>query len=261
MSLIKRDIRTSKRSILIKFGTFFTIFIAYVLLVIHYRYNYEIINANTLIFEIFKGCKYVESSTGLSISGFKFPVIWLFINSFIIYAVGNYFYKDIKINGKYVLIRVKKMQYIYIAKIIWSIVMIIAYYVILLLVSAMLGYLFRTDIYKYIDPNYLKIDTIDLIKNIFVLYTLTSISLVVIFITLTLKIKPEYAFLINIVLCASSIFVENKFFIGQHSLLIRHTPFDLVHNFTMYDSIIYNLIITTCVIAIGSALASKKEIF
>ncbi len=261
MSLIKRDIRTSKRSISIKFGTFFTIFIAYVLLVIYHRYNYEIVNTNSLIFEIFKGCTYIESSTGLSTSGFKFPIIWLFINSFIIYAVGNYFYEDIKINGKYVLIRVKKMQYIYIAKIIWSIVMIIAYYVILLLISAMLGYLFRTDIYKYIDPNYLKIDTIDLIKNIFVLYTLTSISLVVIFTTLTLKIKPVYAFLINIVLCASSIFVESKFFIGQHSILIRHTPFDLVHNFTMYDSIIYNLIITTCVIAIGSALASKKEVF
>ncbi len=261
MSLIKRDIRTSKKSILIKFGTFFTIFIAYALLVIRHRHNYEIINTNSLIFEIFKGCKYIESSTELSTSGFKLPVIWLFINSFIIYAVGNYFYEDIKINGKYVLIRVKKMQYIYLSKIIWSIIIIILYYSFLLLISAVLGYLFRTDIYKYIDPNYLKIDTLDLIKNIFVLYTLTSISLVVIFITLTLKIKPVYAFLIDIVLCTSSIFVESELFIGQHSLLIRHTPFDLVHNFTMYDSIIYNLIITTGVIAIGSVLAAKKEVF
>lgn len=261
VSLIRRDIKTSKTSILIKFGIFITIFIAYALLII-YRFNdYQIINSRSIILEIFKGYEYIEISGGLLDEFFKFPAVWLFINSFIIYALGDYFYRDIKINGKYVLIRVKKMKLIYISKIIWSIFLIILYYAILLLISGLLGYLFKNNLCEYVDPNYFKISTMELIINVFILYTLTSIALVIIFITLTLKIKPIYAFLIDIVLCVSSLFVKNKFFIGQHNLLIRHVPFDLVENLTIYDSIIYNFIVIICFSIIGSIIASKKEVF
>ena len=261
MHLIRRDIKMSKRSILIKFGIFLTIFITYVLLLI-YRFNdYQIINSRSVILEVFKGLEYLEISGGLLDKFFQFPTIWLFINGFIIYAIGDYFYQDIKINGKYILIRVKKMQHIYISKIVWSIFLVTLYYGVILFISGLLGYLFQNNTYEYIDPNYLKISTMSLIVNVFILYTLTSISLVVIFITLTLKIKPVYAFLIDIVPCILSLYVENKFFIGQHNLLIRHIPFDLAHNLTVYDSVIYNLIVTTFLIIIGSIAASKKEIF
>lgn len=261
ISLVRRDIKTSKKSILIKLGIFFTIFTSYILLNIYRLHDYQIINSKSIILEVFKGCKYVEVSKGIIDNFFDFPTVWLFINSFIIYTLGDYFYKDIKTNGKYVLIRVKKMQLIYISKIIWSILLIVLYYAILLLISGLLGYLFRTSTYEYIDPNYFKICTLELIINIFILYSLTSISLVVIFITLTLKIKPVYSFLIDTILCVSSLYVKNKFFIGQHNLLIRHVPFDSTQNLTIYDSIIYNLILTICVIIIGSKVSSKKEIF
>lgn len=261
ISLIIRDIKTSKKSILIKLGIFFTIFTTYTLLIIHRFHDYQIINSKSIILEVFKGCEYIEVSEGLIDKSFQFPTIWLFINSFIIYILGDYFYKDIKTNGKYLLIRVKKMQLIYISKIIWSIFLIILYYSILLLISGLLGYLFRTNTYEYIDLNYFKIGTINLIIDIFILYSLTSISLVIIFITLTLKIKPVYSFLIDIVLCISSLYVENKFFIGQHNLLIRHVPFDSIHDLTMHDSIILNFIIIIYFIIIGSIIASKREVF
>lgn len=260
-SLIKRDIKMSKKSTLIRFGIFFIIFTAYILLNIYRLYDYQIINSKSLILEIFRGCNYVEITGGVLNKIFEFPIIWLFINTFIIYAVGDYFYRDIKVNGRYVLIRVRKMYLIYIAKIVWSIFLVVLYYGLLLTIIGILGYLFSNNQYQYVDPNYFKIDTLKLIIYVFVLYSLTSVSLITIFITLTLKIKPVYCFLIDTALCVSSIFVESKLFIGQHNLLIRHVPFDTAHNFTIYNSIIFNVVITICLIIIGVRVSAKKEIF
>ena len=261
LSLVRRDFKTSKASISIKFSIFFVIFSLLTMLTIYKVYDFQIINSKSIILELFKGCDFLQFSGKVVVSGFQFPFSWLLINTFIIYALGDYFYKDIKENGKYLLIRVKKMKLIYIAKIIWSITMINLYYCILIIIAGVLGALFSNGSYEYMNPNYLKISTFNLIGYIFVLYTLTTISLVIFFITLTMKVKPVYSFLIVVVLYTSSLFVDSKLFIGQHSLLIRHVPFNYIHNFTLVDSIIFNLVFSILFFFVGAILSSKKEVF
>ena len=114
---------------------------------------------------------------------------------------------------------------------------------------------------RYIESKYVNIDTFTLIKNVFIMYTLTSISLVLVFITLTLWLKPVYSFIVDIVICLLSVFSQSKLFLGQHSLLLRHVPFDTFHDLTLNYSIIYNLVLISIVIIIGYILSSKKEVF
>lgn len=245
-----------KRPILIKFMIFFVLFFIYQLLYVYYHGSYAAININTMIFNTFKGCDFIEVG-----AKFDLPLLWLFINSYIIYAVGDYFYEDIKVNEKYVLIRSKNMGQIYIAKIVWSILMIFIYYGVLILITSVVGSIFSREATRYIDKEYLKVDTLILIKNVFIMYTLTSISLVVIFITLTLCLKPTYSFIVDIVICLLSVFSSSNLFLGQHSLLLRHVPFNTFHNLTLNYSIIYNLVLFIIVITIGYTLSSKKDVF
>lgn len=260
-TLIKRDIKTSKKSMIIRFGIFFGIFTLYLFLTI-YRFQGEfLIDSKSLILEVFKGSEYLKLTRELMNNLYEFPTMWMFINSFILYAVGDYFYRDIKLNGRYMLIRVKKMRLIYIAKIVWSIFIILIYYGVLIALAYFLGKLFENGLYTPNDFNYFSISTIKLIWNVFILYSLTSITLVSIFITLTLKIKPANSFFITMLLSISALYTKSKFFIGQHNLILRHLPFDTEHNFTVGQSVIFNIILTLAVVFIGKYIADKKEVF
>lgn len=260
-SLLRRDIKMSIKSIIIKLGAFYIIYIIYNLLIIKSISGYEIINAKNMILEVFKGCSYVLTLNGKIDENFRFPTNWLLINGYIMYVVGDYFYRDIKDNGRYLLIRGKKMSHIYLSKIIWCSLNVVLYYSALIFISGLLGHIFSLESHVFVDENYFKIESFNLVVNVFILYSLTSITLNIILFTLTFKLKPIYSFLISIVLCISSVFVDNKFFIGQHSLLLRHSPFDVIHNLTIYDSILFNFIVSSCLLIVGIALSRKKEVF
>lgn len=260
-TLIKRDIKTSKKSMIIRFGVFFGIFTLYLLLTIYRFQGQFLLDGKSLVLEVFKGSEYLKFTRELMDNLLKFPTMWMLINSFIIYAVGDYFYRDIRMNGRYLLIRVKKMRLIYIAKIIWSIFTIIIYYGLLIALAYFLGKLFENGINTPIDFNYFSIGTMELMWTVLILYSLTSITLISIFITLTLKIKPAYSFFITIILSISALYTESKLFIGQHSLILRHLPFDIEHNFTVGQSVIFNIILTLAVVFIGKYIADKKEVF
>lgn len=258
LRLLKRDIISSKKSMVVKFCIFYTIFTLCILIQIYNTRTYEIININKLIFNVFKGCGYIED-----LHQFKFPVIWFTINSFIIYCVGSFFYDDMKVNGKYLLIRTGKMILIYISKLIWSFIMVILYYTIMISICVIIGYLLQSNICINAKENlqYLNINTITMIKMVFFMYTLTSFSLIVIFINLSINIEPVYAFLLDIVLCIVSVFSNNVFWIGQHSLLLRHMPFNIFNGITLSNSIVYNFTLIVFFVLIGCFIASQKEMF
>ncbi|MFA9397451.1 MAG: hypothetical protein ACERKV_04190 [Clostridiaceae bacterium] len=170
-------------------------------------------------------------------------------------------YKDIKSNCKYALIRVGRLREVYIAKIIWSMLVIFFYYMSIILITYILGYIFKNDSYEVIDPNYFKIDTISLILIVFLLYFMTTMSFIIIFFVLTLKIKPTFVFLIELFIFLASVFSTNKYFLGQQSLIIRHTPFSSIYKITVSESIIVDLLVIVIFLIVGIIISDKKEIF
>lgn len=257
VNLVKRDIRISKKSFFTKYILFVVIFISYILLFIHGFKGYKLIDPKNLIYEIFKGTDYIIELDRKS----DFPIMWLFINCFIIYSIGDYMYKDIKSNCKYALIRVGRLREVYIAKIIWSMLVIFFYYMSIILITYILGYIFKNDSYEVIDPNYFKIDTISLILIVFLLYFMTTMSFIIIFFVLTLKIKPTFVFLIELFIFLASVFSTNKYFLGQQSLIIRHTPFSSIYKITVSESIIVDLLVIVIFLIVGIIISDKKEIF
>lgn len=256
--LLKRDIAMNFKSIIVKLGLFFIIYAILNVVIVMNVSGYEIVNSKSIIMKLLQGCNYVVSSgTGIS-NDFKFPMEWLFINGYIIYVIGEYFYRDIKRNGIYLIVRCKRRTDIFISKIIYNFMIIILYYSLILSINVICGYIFQDNKYMYIDENYFKIEIGYLVIMSMILYSLTSMTLSIIFCTLTIKIKPIYSFLLCTVLCIVSVFSESKMLIGQHSLILRHLPFN---NISFEYSIIFNIIVSILIFGIGLVLFKRKEVF
>lgn len=251
--LIKRDLRCSKKDIVIKFSIFFFVFVLWELLYIYYYGDREIINPYSMLFRFFKGCEYIDINN-LKNGLFIFPMDWLIVVSFILYAVGDYFHNDIKTNGRYVLIRVKKLGYMFLSKIIWAVLITILYYLILIALTIIIGFIFLSHPCSFKEVFFIA-------YNVFILYLGTSISMVVMLIFLTLIMEPVYSFFTVIFIYTLSIFLKSPLMPGQHGILLRHIPFTDIYNLTLGYSVIYNMIITIILVVAGMFLSSKKEIY
>ncbi|WP_346892719.1 hypothetical protein [Clostridium sp. UBA871] len=254
--LLFRDIKINIKSVLFKLGIFFAFYFLLNWAEIQVLKSYQLIDVKSVILENFKGCEFGGSLA----NNFVFPIKWLLINAYILYVIGDYFYKDIKVNSKYILVRNKKLWQIFISKIIWAFLVILFYYSVLLLMSVVLGVAYYFP-YNDMAPYYYEMDTNNLIITVLLLYSLTSLTLCIILYTLSFKLKPIYCFLIAIIICVSSVFFESSFFPGQHNLVLRHDPFDTIHNLSIGYSILYNIVLSFIFLLAGIFISRKKEIF
>ena len=256
LKLLKRDFNMGRNSIIIRYIFFIIFFLVITLLNIRSMRRMEEANSSLVLWDMFKGCSFVDITNGSVNRDFQFPIMWLLINCFIIYALGDYFYNDLKVNGKYLVIRVKNIRLIYISKFIWSVIMIFLFYGLLIFLTMALGFLFRN-----VGEEVVQEPLIQLAGRIFILYFFTSVTLTAIFITLTLRFKPVYGFIADTAILVLSVFSRNRFFIGQQNLLMRHVPYTVEGNLSVVFSIIYCIDLTMVIITVGSVLSKRKEIF
>lgn len=191
------------------------------------------IGITNLVFEIFKGISYED----ISFKNFDFPLVWFMVNFFIVFIVGSYMYDDLKNNGVYILSRIGNPQYFWISKVLWIIINNLIYYLIVLGIAVIAG--------KRFSGSSLEKDLIETLGTLFILYFTTSVALCLLNTTLSLIVKPVYAYLIIILLLDFSIFLKNNLLPGQHSLILRHVPFDKIYNLTLWKSLIYNFVLST----------------
>ncbi|NEU06208.1 hypothetical protein [Clostridium senegalense] len=254
--LLFRDIKINIKSVLFKLGIFFIFYFLLNWAEIQTLKLCQFVDTKSIIIENFKGC---EFQSDLS-SNFIVPTKWMLINTYILYVIGDNFFKDIKANSKYLLVRNKKLWQIFISKIIWAFLTIMIYYSIMILISIVLGTIYYSP-YNDMIHYYYEMDSNSLVITIFILYSLTSLTSCIILYTLSFKLKPIYCFLIVIIMFIFSVFVESSFWIGQHNLLLRHVPFDNIHNLTIGYSILYDIILSSIFLIIGIFMCRKKEIF
>jgi hypothetical protein len=216
--------------------------------------NHKLTDIN-LIFANLKGVPYFNGN-----DGFDLPMVWFIINLFIIFNLANYFYDDLKNNGKYILTRVKKVKYFYFAKVFWSIYNVLIYYILVFVIMITVSKIFLYQSNKWVLIEGIKMNKDELVIKLFLLYFTTSTALVLLQNAISLILRPVYSYLVILLVIAISIFTVCNLLPGQQSLILRHVPFDNIHGLAVKESLLYNCLLSIFSIIAGYIIISKKDI-
>lgn len=254
ISLVKRDYRFTFKNLLIRSIFFTMIFTIFGILDVMKNKSIQADDIN-LFFSQLKSIKYFDRA-----SGNQFPFIWFFVNFFVIFNLGDNFYNDLKKNGKYVLVRCGNIKYFYIVKVMLLIVNTIIYYILLFGIIMILSKIFlNPSEVTCIEGVTINNSTVTIM--LWVLYTTTSICLVLIQNMLSLVMNPKFSCLISILLLFLSLVIIYNVLPGQQSLILRHVPFDNSTNLTVLKSALYNFALSTVTIIAGYTVFLKKDIY
>lgn len=179
------------------------------------------------------------------------PTIWIIINVFVIFICGDALYYDSKLN-LYLLLRVQKIHLYWISKTLFIILNIISTYLILFLVTYIVGLIYNLDSLHWNmravniinDLRYVQVSEGEFLITLFTLYVLTSISLTLIHVFLSLNLNSNYSFLIVAIVICLSIFINNPLLPAIHSMILKHTIFEPSHHLTLQYSICYNVLLS-----------------
>lgn len=253
-ALIKRDLICGTQKVITAyFGWILYISLICYLFVVNNKSLSGIYQTNDLVYQICGGIPYIER-----IEDIQIPFNWLIINFFIMFVIGSYVNDDLKKNGVYILTRVKYRSLFWLSKVTWIILNISLFYIVTFLVLYIFDKLQVSNveiIYKTASMN-----SGDFIKNEFLLYLSTSVVLILLHVLLHLFITPKYSFFIISVIILVSIFISNPILPAEHSLILRHMPFDTRFNLTILKSLIYNGAFSLMVIITGVAKIRRKDI-
>lgn len=193
----------------------------------------------------------------------EIPINWLIINIFIIFILGDFISENIKRDSNYILLRSKKISLYWISKCTWIVINVVFIYLILMLLTYLLGGIalgFSLDSSKLMnDQLVMKVPHLTIIIWMIVTYILTSIAMVFIQCTLSIVINSRYSFLITTIILTMSIVSKNKFFIGTHSMILRHNYFNVEIGLSMTFSIIYTVLISVILMIWGHRLLKHKD--
>lgn len=253
-ALLKRDFLYSYKKNTVKSLSMIFILIIIFFIVINKFDGRENISMSTIIFEIFKGISYE-----IDYSNLDFPIMWFFINSFIMFITAGYVNEDLKINAVYLMSRCSRLE-VWTSKIFWITITVIIYYTFIFLIIFIMGKLFHIGWESYSEWGNIRVSTIKFLLDIFMIYVTTSITLCVFHSTLSLIINDNYSYIILIIIILISVFTKSNLLPAQHSLLLRHEPFDLIYNLSVTKSLIYNLIASITLIIISRKLVLYKDI-
>lgn len=179
------------------------------------------------------------------------PTIWIIINIFVIFICGDALYYDSKLNV-YLLLRVQKIHLYWISKTLFIILNIISTYLVLFLVTYIVGLIYNLNSLDWNMPavniindlSFKQVTEGKFLIIIFTLYALTSISLTLIHVFFSFYMNSNYSFLIVAILICLSIFINNPLLPAIHSMILKHTIFEPSHHLTLQYSICYNVLLS-----------------
>lgn len=173
------------------------------------------------------------------------PLKWILINIMVCTIFIDYFKEDFKKRGHLLFTRISKSKY-YVVKSISLFISIFFFYICLFM--------------GLIVANYTQ--SIEYIKEMtwaFVLYTLTSFTLLLLHNSLSLFINSK----ISLTLCIISILGVVKFdsplVIGQHSIIARHIPFSKYNYLTNEKSTFYIILFISIISICSYILINSKR--
>ncbi|GEM_PF-716658 len=221
-------------------------------------------NIVDLFFVCYRDIGYIENIKELN----SLPIVWIFINAFVVFFIGDFVYEDLRKNSIYTLVRTKRIQEYWLSKICWIFINVFLLYVILFAVTYFIGGLFLDNSMKWtIFSNRLikekmvrELSPLKFTIILFIIYTSTSMSIAVLQTYFTLFIKPVHSFLLVIIIISLSIFLDNQLLIGIHSMILKHDYFDSWHGLSLIKSIVYNIGLISLLSYLGYRRIKNKDI-
>ncbi len=177
-------------------------------------------------FYFFQGIGVYNPSSGVP---FVIPFTWIIIQVIIALLVLNYPSRDLFTTGVQSLIRIKKRSYWWTSKCIWNFVTIIFVYLVAFICafifSAFLGEISLnfSDDFFCLQKNY----NGSIIVIIYLMPVLTSIAISMVQMLISILLKPIYSFVIVICYLIVSSYYCSPILIGNYSMLLRSSVFDI----------------------------------
>lgn len=252
--LLVRDLKYGFKKNIFKIIWFILFFLFVIFLNASKLNSVNIKDANILFLEVFKGASSISQNSVKDI-----PILWIMINAFIILIIGDYVKYDFDKNSKYVFARIENKTEYWLSKVIWAIINVVFLNLLLLIILWILSkWPYNFSFATYNDE--FQISSKRLFLYTFILYTTTLSVLSILQIEISLISNSIYAYLTVITLIVLSIFIDNNFLPAQQSLLLRHTPFNTKCNLSIFNSLIYNIVMLILLIIIGDWILRKKDI-
>lgn len=196
------------------------------------------------------------------------PWNWLMINALVVFIINDFTYQNLKSRSIYILTRTKRYREFWVSQLCWLFVNILILYILLFVITYTIGFIFLNGTMEWSSfgenpiANLLERDISPkmFIFTMFNLYLWSSITLGLIQTNLNMLIKPNYSILIVIVLMSSSIYLDDIFLPGIHSMILKHDFFNNLYNLTIMKSMLYNVFAITILSLSGYFLIKRKEI-
>ena len=217
------------------------------------NYNGNLID---LFFNVYKDLVFNERLLDI-------PMNWLIINVFLVFILGDFIAENIKRDSNYILLRSKKICLYWISKCTWIIINVVFIYLILmgmtyLIGGCVLGFSFGSS--HLIDVELIEeAHHLTIIISMILTYILTSIAMLFIQCILSIVINSRYSFFITAIIMTLSIVSKNKFLIGTHSMILRHSYFNGEIGLTIGFSIIYTVLMSIVLMLVGYRLLEQKD--
>lgn len=161
--------------------------------------------------------------------GFYIPALWLLLNLYLGYIIGNYPLKDLHGYGQQILIRSKARTQWWVGKVIWNIVCVLAFYAVgyltVIVITLATGTLSLTpsaavalycggmDISGWTGNGGIIVAMIQPV--------ISSLALCLIQMVLSFFIKSVFSYIVTIIILVLSAFYCSEFLIGNYSMMLR----------------------------------------
>lgn len=217
-----------------------------------------------LLFTAFKGKEWIIGTQNI-----EFPFSWLFFYLLPPFIIGGYVREDLFFQSSFLVIRSKYRLSLIVSKLLFSLLIILIFYISVFLISLLLGASFLMTDSKWspfalievvplfssnVSPN-------TLVSTMFILSFLVSLLLVTLQTVGTLILKPIYVLLILLSVLTISVFSRSIWLPGSISMIVRHEVFASINGFSSTFSIIYVFSMIILIIFIGIIVFKKIDIF
>lgn len=196
------------------------------------------------------------------------PAVWMFNQVMIALIVGYYPVRDLEAYGKNTLLRTKSRVNWFLSKIIWTVFMVVVYYLILYIATFVFcvctNNLLSIEPTEYIMYLFYDIDLKNIYVDNFIVFILTmpiatSVVASVMQVILSYIVNPFISFITVIVMMLSSTYIANPALIGNASMVIR-SRFVSPVGFTIGECSMYLLLYLVIALVLGIIYFRKKDI-
>lgn len=214
---------------------------------------------------LFSGMKVYDPTSG---EPFQVPVLYLAVNVFVAFTIGNYPVNDLYDYAPQVLIRTKNRAQWWLGKCLWNVLSVGLFYFVLFVVTLIVtlvtgGVVSLTasdDILAdFFGVTLEMINSGMLILTVFALPLLTSIAISLVQMVLMFCVKPVYSYLTVVVLLVSSAYFMTPFLPGNYAMLWRNNVW-CEDGISTYIAIIVDLVVVIAAVVSGYFIFQKKDI-